>query len=100
MKPWKEGFWKFHTDGETYREKIIELSIEALTNMEESPLFLRFVSLLIDDTNNMMGHGMKSLQEIRTLEIKQQQADGKLEKNFKLWPIRLSHQIQNGKTLF
>ena len=79
---------------------MIELSIEALTNMEESPLFLRFVSLLIDDTNNMMGHGMKSLQEIRTLEIKQQQADGKLEKFFKLWLIRLSPQIQNGKTLF
>ena len=58
---------------------MIELSIEALTNMEESPLFLRFVSLLIDDTNNMMGHGMKSLQEIRTLEIKQQQADGLTE---------------------
>ena len=61
---------------------MIELSTEALTNMEESPLFLRFVSLLIDDTNNMMGHGMKSLQEIRTLEIKQQQAEGKLKKLF------------------
>ena len=88
MKPWKEGFWKFHTDGETYREKMIELSTEALTNMEESPLFLRFVSLLIDDTNNMMGHGMKSLQEIRTLEIKQQQAEGKLQKSFMRWLIR------------
>ena len=54
-----EGFWKFHTDGETYREKMIELSIKAFTNMEESPLFVRFVSLLIDDTNTMMGHGMK-----------------------------------------
>ena len=75
----KEGFWKFKTDGESYREKMIELSNEALVNMEESPLFLRFVSLLIDDTNNMMGHGMKSLQEIRTLEIKQQQAEGELK---------------------
>ena len=46
-----------------------------------------------------MGHGMKSLQEIRTLEIKQQQADGKLKKIFKLWPIRRFPQIQNGETL-
>ena len=55
---------------------MIELSNEALVNMDESPLFLRFFSLLIDDTNSMMGHGMKSLQEIRTLEIKQQQSEG------------------------
>ena len=57
-------------------KKMIELSNEALVNMDESPLFLRFFSLLIDDTNSMMGHGMKSLQEIRTLEIKQQQSEG------------------------
>ena len=47
-----------------------------------------------------MGHGMKSLQEIRTLEIKQQQAEGKLDKIFKLWPIRILPKTQNGKTLF
>ena len=55
-------------------------------NIEESPLILRFVSLLIDDTNNMMGHGMKSLQEIRTLEIKKQQAEGERFYQFVLMP--------------
>jgi len=37
-----------------------------------------------------MGHGMKSLQEIRTLKIKQQQAEGKLKKIFKLTHSPLS----------
>ena len=47
--------------------------------MSDSPLFLRFVSLLIDDTNSMMNHGLKTLQEIRLLEQRMGElSDGKL----------------------
>ena len=47
--------------------------------MSDSPLFLRFVSLLIDDTNSMMNHGLKTLQEIRLLEQRMGELnDGKL----------------------
>ena len=67
-----EGLWKLPE----YRQKIIELSNESLTNINNQPLFLRFISLLIDDSNNMMGHGLETLQEIRTMEIKRDGGDG------------------------
>ena len=51
--------------------------------MSDSPLFLRFVSLLIDDTNSMMNHGLKTLQEIRLLEQRMGElSDGKLIEDF------------------
>ena len=49
-----EGMWKI----EEYRNVITELSHEALREIDHQPLFLRFISLLIDDSNNMMGHGL------------------------------------------
>ena len=38
--------------------------------MNNQPLFLRFISLLIDDSNKMMGNGLEVLQKIRVTEHK------------------------------
>ena len=61
-----EGLWKI----EEYRNHIIDFSNESLQNMNNQPLFLRFISLLIDDSNKMMGNGLEVLQKIRVTEHK------------------------------
>ena len=96
-----EGLWKFKgtEGGDSYKEHIITLSEEALRDMADTPLFLRFVSLLIDDTNNMMGHGLKTLQEIRVLELKNDLSEEEQEEIEKKYKAGRSYVALSSETL-
>ena len=98
-----KGLWKIAE----YRSEIISLSEESLRNINNQPLFLRFLSLLIDDSNNMMGHGIETLQEIRKMEIKRQSDDGLTEdeekdlaKKYQSARLRIHIIFQNGLFIY
>jgi len=90
-----DGLWKI----EEYKKEIVKLSAEALEDMAKQPLFLRFISLLIDDTNSMMGKSMETFQEIRTTELKEEPTDEDKEKLDKLYRQAYSYVGLSQETL-